>query len=319
MRQPFLIAPPDPAVQMLHLRGILSMLAAVATFSMMDVTMKHLVATYPPMQVTFMRGLASLPLLIGAAGLFGQWQDLMPRRWRLHLVRGLLSVVTLWGFVYAVKRLSLADAYTIFMSAPLLITALSMPLLGERVGPRRWAAVIVGLCGVVVVLKPSGTSLITLGGLAALGAALGYAFSALTIRILSRTDTGSATVVWALAVMSLISGVLAIDSWVAIDWGQWPWLIGLGVTGALGQYFITEAFRRAPPAVIAPLEYTALAWGILFDWFIWMTAPSSRMLLGATIIVASGIYVIHRERNVITVSATPGDLGQSEACERNKP
>jgi drug/metabolite transporter (DMT)-like permease len=284
---------------MLHLRGILSMLAAVATFSIMDVTMKHLVATYPPMQVTFIRGLASLPILIAAAGLFGQWRDLMPRRWRLHLVRGLLSVVTLWGFVYSVKQLSLADAYTIFMSAPLLITALSLPILGEHVGPRRWAAVVVGLCGVVLVLKPSGTGLITLGGIAALCAALGYALSALTIRILSRTDTGSATVVCALAIMSLISGVLAIDGWVTIDWSHWPWLMGLGITGALGQYFITEAFRRAPAAVIAPLEYTALAWGILFDWFIWMTAPSSRMLVGAAIIVASGIYVFNRERQVI--------------------
>jgi drug/metabolite transporter (DMT)-like permease len=290
---------------MLHLRGILSMLAAVASFSVMDVTMKHLVATYPPMQVTFMRGLASLPLLIGAAGLFGRWQDLMPRRWWLHLVRGLLSVVTLWGFVYAVKRLSLADAYTIFMSAPLLITALSMPLLGEHVGPRRWAAVVVGLCGVVLVLKPSGTSLITLGGLAALGSALGYALSALTIRILSRTDTSAATLVWALTIMTLISGVLAIGGWIAVAWSDWPWLMGLGITGALGQYFITDAFRRAPPPVIAPLEYTALAWGLLFDWFIWMTAPSSRMLLGAAIIVASGIYVINRERKVISSVADP--------------
>jgi drug/metabolite transporter (DMT)-like permease len=284
---------------MLHLRGILSMLAAVATFSMMDVTMKQLVATYPPMQVTFMRGIASLPLLIAAAGIFGRWHDLIPQRWGLHLLRGLLSVVTLWAFIYSVSTLSLADAYTIFMSAPLLITALSMPLLKEHVGPRRWAAVCVGLCGVVLVLKPSGTSLITLGGIAALVAALGYALSALTIRILSRTDTASATVVAALTIMTLISGALAVRGWLPIQWVHWPWIVGLGISGALGQYFITEAFRRAPPPVIAPLEYTALAWGMFFDWLIWMTAPSARMLVGAGIIVASGLYVINRERNVI--------------------
>ncbi len=272
------------------------MLGAVAAFSMMDVTMKHLVATYPPMQVTFLRGIASLPLLIAAVGLFGSWRNLVPNRWGLHLLRGVLSVMTLWTFVFAVRDLSLADAYTIFMSAPLLITALSMPLLGEHVGPRRWLAVLVGLCGVVLVLKPSGAQWITLGGFAALASALGYALNALTIRILSRTDSGAATVVWAITVMTLISGVASIEGWVPLEAQDWPWIIGLGIAGALGQYFITEAFRRAPPPVVAPLEYTALAWGMLFDWVIWMTAPSARMLAGAGVIIASGLYVFHRER-----------------------
>jgi drug/metabolite transporter (DMT)-like permease len=287
------------------------MLAAVATFSMMDVTMKHLVASYPAVQVTFLRGIASLPLLIAAIGLFGRWRDLIPHRWGLHLVRGLLGVVTLWGFIYAVSLLSLADAYTIFMSAPLLITALSVPLLGEHVGARRWMAVGVGLCGVVLVLKPSGAGLITIGGIAALASALGYALSALTIRILSRTDSGAATVVWALSIMTVISGVIALDGWVALQWQHWPWIVGLGISGALGQYFITEAFRRAPPPVIAPLEYTALAWGMFFDWLIWTTAPSTRMLVGAAIIIASGLYVIHRERNVAV--ASPGNVPASDS------
>jgi drug/metabolite transporter (DMT)-like permease len=81
-----------------------------------------------------------------------------------------------------------------------------------------------------------------------------------------------------------------------VPWDYWPMIAGLGITGALGQYFITEAFRHAPPPVVAPLEYTALAWGMLFDWLIWTTAPGLRMLTGAFVIVASGIYVIHRER-----------------------
>lgn len=272
------------------------MLAAVATFSIMDVTMKHLVEFYPAMQVTFLRGVASLPLLFGAVGVFGQWRDLVPQRWKLHVVRGFLSVVTLFGFIYAIRFLSLADAYTIFMSAPLLMTALSGPMLGEHVGARRWAAVFVGMLGVVVVLKPSGSSLVTLGGLAALVSALGYALSALTIRLLSRTDSGASTVVWALSIMTLIAGVIAARTWVPLQLEHWPWILGLGISGALGQYFITEAFRRAPAPVIAPLEYSALAWGMLFDWVIWMTAPSSRMLLGAGIVIASGLYVIHRER-----------------------
>jgi drug/metabolite transporter (DMT)-like permease len=279
-----------------NLRGILSMLAAVTTFAVMDVLLKKLVEHYPAMQVAFLRGAASLPLLLAANAAFGRWRDLVPNRWRLHVLRGFLSVALLWCFVYAVSQLSLASAYTIFMSAPLLITALSVPMLGERVGWRQWLAVLVGLAGVIIVLKPTGTGLVTLGGLAALASAIGYALNAITIRILTRTDSSAATVFWSLLFLTIIAGLAAGVSWVPVLWDHWYLIVGLGISGALGQYFITEAFRLAPPPVVAPLEYTALAWGMLFDWLLWATAPGLRMLTGAFIIVASGIYVINRER-----------------------
>jgi drug/metabolite transporter (DMT)-like permease len=282
------------------------MLAAVATFSVMDVCMKLLVETYPPMQVTFLRGAASLPFLLCATAMFGRWALLIPRRWALHALRGVLGVATLWFFVKSVSLLSLADAYAIFMSAPLLITALSVPLLGEHVGWRRWIAVFVGLAGVLIVLKPSGAGVVTLGGLAALVAAIGYALSVLTIRLLSRTDTGPATVFWSLALITIMSGLLAIVGWVPLKLEHAGWIVALGLTGASGQYFITEAFRRAPPPVIAPLEYTALAWGMLFDLVLWSTVPGLRMLSGAAIIVASGLYVIHRERSTPQPLAVTG-------------
>ena len=272
------------------------MLAAATTFSVMDVLMKRLTDDYPAMQVTFLRGIASLPLLLGATALFGRWRDLVAKRWELHIMRGFLSVMLLWCFVYALSQLSLANAYSIFMSAPLLITALSVPMLGERVGWRQWLAVLVGLLGVIIVLKPSGAGLVTIGGLAALASAVGYAVSAITIRIVTRTDTSAATVFWSLLILTIISGIIASLRWVPVQWDHWYLIVGLGISGAAGQYFITEAFRLAPPPVVAPLEYSALAWGLLFDWLIWATAPGLRMLAGAFVIVASGIYVIHRER-----------------------
>ena len=272
------------------------MLTAVATFSIMDLSIKQLSAWYPEIQVTFLRGAASLPLLILATLAQGKWRELIPRRWDLHVLRGILGVLMLWLFVFAVKALSLADAYSLFMSAPLLMTALSVPLLKEHVGWRRWCAVLVGLVGVIIVLRPTGTSLITLGGLAALGSALGYAISALTIRILSRTDTGAATVIWSLVFVTLIAGMFCFAGWVPLQRAHLPWLLALGVSGAIGQHLITRAFRAANPAVLAPLEYTALAWGMLFDWVFWATVPGMRMLVGAFIIIASGVYVIHRER-----------------------
>jgi drug/metabolite transporter (DMT)-like permease len=279
-----------------NLRGILAMLAAVTTFSVMDVLLKTLSEDYPAMQVTFLRGAASLPLLLGANAVFGRWRDLLPNRWLLHVLRGFLSVGVLWFFVYGVSQLSLGNTYAIFMSAPLLITALSVPMLRERVGWQQWLAVFVGLAGVIIVLKPSGAGLVSIGGLAALASAVGYALNAITIRILTRTDSSASTVFWPLLFMSIISGIAAGMHWVPVQWDHWYLIAGLGVSGAMGQYFITEAFRLAPPPVVAPLEYTALAWGMMFDWLLWATAPGLRMLAGAFVIVASGIYVIHRER-----------------------
>jgi drug/metabolite transporter (DMT)-like permease len=279
-----------------NLRGILAMLAAVTTFSVMDVMLKRLVEHYPAMQVAFLRGASSLPLLLAANAAFGSWRELRPKRWSLHVLRGFLSVALLWFFVYAVSQLSLGDTYAIFMSAPLLITALSVPMLGERVGWPQWLAVLAGLVGVLIVLKPSGTGLVTLGGLAALASAFGYALNAITIRIITRTDSSAATVFWSMFFLAAISGVAASARWEPLQADHWYLIVGLGITGSLGQYFITEAFRLAAPPVVAPLEYTALAWGMLFDWLLWATAPGLRMLTGAFIIVASGIYVINRER-----------------------
>lgn len=309
-------------MQSSSLRGIAAMLAAVATFSVMDVTMKHLVQTYPAMQVTFLRGVASLPFLLCATGMFGRWTDLIPKRWWLHLVRGVLNVGLLVLFVYAVGSLSLADTYAIYMSGPLLITALSAPLLGEHIGWRRWSAVLIGLCGVLVVLRPTGLGLISLGGLAALASAACYAVSSIMIRVLARTDSGAAISFWAVFLVAVISGPLAIGGWVAMRWEEhWPWLLVLGLSGAFGQYFITTAFHLAAPPVIAPLEYTALMWGMLFDWLLWHTVPGSRMLLGATIIVGSGLYVIYREATLKrrTAAATTADASPGTAPAPRRP
>src|ERR1044072_7196714 len=142
-----------------NLRGILYMLSAVATFSVLDVCMKRRPETSPAMQVTFIRGAASLPFILIVTGWFGRWKDLIPNRWGLHLLRGVLQVTTLYFFVYSVSRLSLGNAYTIFMSAPLMITALSVPFFGERVGWHRWLAIVVGMIGVIVVVRPGAGNL----------------------------------------------------------------------------------------------------------------------------------------------------------------
>lgn len=274
----------------------LAMLFAVALFSLMDAALKQLSTHYPPFQVAALRGASSLPfVLLWAASTTGL-RPLLRVRWPLHLLRGAFGVVMMATFVYALRTLPLSTAYSIFFVAPLLITALSVPMLRERVGPRRWTAIAVGLVGVLVLLRPTGEGLGTLASLAVLLAAAMYAISAITVRVLARTDSTQAMVVWLMTLMAIGAGLLAWPQWTAIR-HEHLWLIaGIGLAGALAQYAITEAFRRGEASLIAPLEYTALVWGVLLDATLWGVLPDEVTWLGAAIIVVSGLYLLRRER-----------------------
>jgi drug/metabolite transporter (DMT)-like permease len=277
-------------------RGMLLMLVSVGLFALMDAALKTLSAHYPPFQVAALRGLSSLPLVLAWALWTVGPMPLLRVRWPLHLLRGVLGIAMMASFVYALKRLPLSTAYSIFFVAPLLITALSVPILGEKVGPRRWTAIAIGLLGVLVVLRPTGAGVMSMAGLAVLVAATGYAVSAITVRVLARTDSTQAITFWLLALMALGAGALAFPNWVPLR-AQDAWIIGgIGVAGALGQYTITEAFRLGEASLIAPLEYTALLWGVLLDLTLWGVLPDSVTWLGAAIIIASGLYLIRREK-----------------------
>jgi drug/metabolite transporter (DMT)-like permease len=199
--------------------------------------------------------------------------------------------------------LPLSTAYSIFFVAPLLITALSVPFLGERVGPRRWTAIAVGFAGVLVVLRPTGAGMLTTAGLAVLLAALGYAVSAITVRVLARTDSTQAMVVWLMLLMAVGAGLLAWPQWTPLRTEHAWIIIGIGIAGALGQWAITEAFRLGEASLLAPLEYTALVWGVLLDATLWGVLPDSVTWFGAGIIVASGLYLLRREGD--RAQATP--------------
>jgi len=279
-----------------NLGAIAWMVTAVGVLSLMDAAMKWLSPHYPPLQVAAMRGLASLPIVVAWLALRGELRQVVAVRWGLQLGRGAMSVLMLTCFVYAVRALPLADAYSIFFVSPLLITALSVPILGERVDGRRWAAIAVGLLGVLVVLRPSGAGTLTLAGLAALLAAACYSLSAIAVRVLGRTDTTGSMMFWFTAIVGFGAGLLAAPGWVPVRLEHWPVLAFVAVNGALGQYAVTEAFRRGEASVVAPFEYTAIGMGVTLDWVLWSTRPQPRMLAGAAIVIAAGLYLIHRER-----------------------
>jgi len=279
------------------------MLVAVGAFAAMDALLKLLAGAYSPMQVSALRGAASVPFLVVPLLLTRRLHELKPVNWRLQLLRGVLTVIVMGGFVYAVRELSLADAYGLFLIAPLVVTALAVPILGEHVDRTRWIVIGIGLCGALVMLRPTGTNLVSLGALGALLSALAYAVSALTVRILTRTDTTASIVFWAIGLMTLFCGLLALPDWRPIRPGDWLPIAGIGVFGAIAQHLLTEAFRLAPASVIAPFEYTALLWGMLIDWAVWSVFPSAHLFVGGGIVIASGLYLIWRERNVNPLAA----------------
>ena len=279
-----------------NLRGIVAMLLAVGLFSLMDGGLKHLAGHYPPMQVAALRGLSGVPLVTAWVLGTGAAAGLLKVRWSLHLLRAALSILMLSSFAFALKGMPMTTAYSIFFVAPLLITALSVPMLGETVGPRRWAAILVGLVGVLVVLRPTGEGLFGWAGLAVVVAAAGYSLSAILVRVMHRTDSAQSMVFWMLVMTAVGAGLLALPNWVPLRAAD-AWVIaGVGVTGFLGQVAITEAFRSGEASVVAPFEYSALAWGLGLDLLIWGALPDGWTFAGAGIIVASGLYLVHRER-----------------------
>ena len=277
------------------MRGILSMLAAVAFFSFMDAQLKLLAAHYPPLQVSFLRGATSLPFVLLPILLRGRLARLRPVNLRLHLLRGVLSVVMLGSFVYAVRESSLATTYSIFMCAPLVVAALSAQMLGERVTRLQWTAIGVGLAGVLLMLRPEGAQWISVGSAAAVVAALCYSLAVITLRALSRTDTTESMVFSFTFLLAVGAGLLSIPGWTPVLWAHWPLLAGVGLLGSLGQHFITEAFRNAPASVVTPFEYTALLWGVLLDLVVWGVLPGAITLVGGAIVIGAGLFLIRRE------------------------
>ncbi len=278
-----------------NLRGILTMIAAVSLLSLMDAGLKQLSAHYPPMQVCALRAAASWPFVAAWVISSTGARALLKVRWPMHLFRGALGVTALLTFVYGIRTLPLTTAYTLFFIAPILITALSALVLRERVDLKRWLAIALGFAGVLIALRPTGEGMFSFYGLAVLVAAAGYAISQITVRVLGRSDSTQSMVFWLLTLMALGSAALAAPHWIAIARGDWLLIAGVGLVGGLGQYAITEAFKHADASVIAPFEYTALAWGVGFDALVWGVLPDATTWLGAAVIVGSGLYLMRHE------------------------
>ena len=295
------------------LRAVGFLVAGISIFAFQDVIIKWLSGDYPVHQILFVRSLTSLGPLWLIVHLNGGWEALRTRRLGLHLLRACVAFAAYTSFYLAVAAMPLADATALFFSAPLFVTALSVPILGERVGLRRWLAVVAGFLGVIVMLRP-GAGVFEPAGLFAVACALLYTLVIMMTRRLGRTDSGASMAVYvalfyvpasALAGLLLSDGALAADGHASVQflfrewsWPSWGDLGLMAVTGLIAGfafYFLSQAYRLAEASAIAPFEYVALPWAVVFGYLFWDEVPGAHSLAGMALVIGSGIYVLHRE------------------------
>lgn len=278
-----------------RLAGMTAMVAAVACFAFMDAGLKVLSQHYSPFQGAALRGLSALPIVFIWALAVGGGGQLLRVRWGLHLIRGVLSVAMLTTFMFALQGFSLSKAYALFFVAPLLIVIFSIFILDERVLRPQWIAIAIGFAGVLIAAEPDVGALGWWRTLAILGTAVCYAMSNVLVRIISRTDTTQSMVFWMTCMLAIGATALALPTWRPVLEEHYLLIAGVAVTGALGQWGITFAFRHASPASAASLEYSALAWGMMIDFVFWSVTPGWRTLAGAAVIILSGMYLLRFE------------------------
>ena len=267
----------------------------------LDLFAKELLRTYSLQQFIFLRSSIAILLLLAVAPKFGGLASLNTGRRGWHLFRTVLAIGAMFGFFYGLSKMPLVNAFTLGYTAPLMMTALSAIFLREPVGRRRWAAVMFGFIGVLVMLRP-GSGKLSLAVFAVLLAAFCYACQAITARKLSTTESTLALSFYVVIGPLLVSlALLDGDSWLPPDFIGWALLVGAGASSVLAWIGFVNGYRAASPALLAPLEYTALIGGAIAGYLFWDEVPDIWVVIGALIIVASGLFVVYRNQEVAEV------------------
>jgi S-adenosylmethionine uptake transporter len=277
-----------------NVKGALLALLAFAIFATHDVVVKTLGATYSPVQIVFFSVTFSFPLV--ALMLMRDQTDgnLIPRHPWWTALRTLSVVVTAVTAFYAFSVLPLAQTYAILFATPLLITLLAIPVLGERVGIRRGIAVVVGLLGVMVVLRP-GAAELSLGHLAAVAAAVCSSLASVIVRKIGPEERSVVLLLYPMVTNFILLGCALPLVYVPMPIEHLGLVGIISALGMAGMLLIISAYRRAEAAIVAPMQYSQMIWAVLFGSLLFDEAVDSMTILGAAVIIASGIYIVMRE------------------------
>ena len=288
-----------------HVRKAVAwLMLGVAGGLLLDLFAKELLRTYSLQQFIFLRSGIAIGLLLVIAPQFGGIRSLNTEKRAWHLLRTILAVGAMFGFFYGLSKMPLVTAFTLGYTAPLMVTALSAVFLNEPVGWRRWSAVTFGFIGVLIMLRP-GTEELSLASIAVLLAAFCYACQAITARKLSATESTLALSFYVVVGPLIVStALLSPQNWLSPDVMGWALLIGAGASSVSAWIGLVNGYRAASPALLAPLEYTALIGGAIAGYVFWNEIPDIWVAVGALIIVASGLFVVYRNNEVDEAAST---------------
>ena len=276
------------------LRGIALHSGATVLFAVADTTAKFLSTSLPVVEIQWIRYVLFFGLAVLLAARAPR-RALRPNNPKLQILRGLAVTGSSVLFVFGVRQMSMAEATTISFLSPLLITILSIPLLGEVVGIRRWVAVLVGMLGVLIVVRP-GTSGFQPAAFWGMASSFCWAAALIITRKISTTDRATTTLLCSAGIGALVLTFLVPLAWLWPTASQWGLLLLLGVLSSLGQWMVILAHRQAPASVLAPFSYSQLIWAIGTGFIVFGALPDRWTIVGAAVIVASGLYTAHRER-----------------------
>jgi len=294
-------------------RGVALLVAGIAVFSVQDLILKLLSGAYPLHQAMVLRSLTALPLLLLLVHREGGIGTLLTPGTRAMILRGVVMFLAYTSYYLALAALPMATNVALYFSAPLVITILSVVILKETVGPRRWVALFAGFAGVLIMVRPGG-DLFDWAALLPVIAGLTYAISMISARRLGSTETAPALAFWGNAVFLLaaiaMSAVLGSGAWqsdahpsLAFLLRGWVMptafdlmlMMACGVIAAIGLTLLTQAYRVAESSVVTPFEYTGLVWSVIYGWLFWRDWPVLTDWIGIAIITGAGLYILWRE------------------------
>jgi drug/metabolite transporter (DMT)-like permease len=276
------------------LKGIACMIGAAAFLTLNDGVMKWMTASYPVGEVVFIRGLFVLVGVALLAWRAGGLATLRVRNVRGQAARALLTIASTGLFVTSLRFLPLAEAIALTFASPLFVTALAPPLLGERVGWRRWLAVLAGFVGVLVMIRPTGEAM-RWAVLLPLTVALTFGLANIVTRRISATESSVSIMGVSMLSVTLVALATAPFGWRAPALGDVALLALAGMLLGCAHFLMIEAFRLAEAAVAAPFNYSAMIWALILDLVVWVNRPDPWVVGGAVIVIMSGLYILRRE------------------------
>jgi drug/metabolite transporter (DMT)-like permease len=277
--------------------GILWMLATMLCFITLDALMKYGLEYYSLLQVTWARFFfATLTVVCFCARDLKRL--LRTRNLKLQLLRSTMLMTTTGLFNAGLRDVPLVTATSIMFLTPILVTLLSILILGEHVGLRRWISIVCGLAGAIVIIAPwRAGGEVSFGVLLLLAAALSNSTYQTTTRYL-RDEEPMTSLLYTASIGTAVTTLAVPTQWTAPDATGWVVFVLCGLVGAIGHLFLIRAFRAAPASVVAPYAYSSLVWAVLFGFVFWQEWPAANVWVGATLIVAAGLYIFFRERTL---------------------